>query len=219
MRALGRLREAADLVALQCEWPPRVTVREYALVSSLDLRRWLAAYTGRPWDGIPASMRSARDAATRRRRGQAPAAGTRVPTAGGVYKQYCTSHLLVEPLDNNPHAEQLADYTLDVGWPSYFMPDPSTGRTLMHRRACIVTLCYCPRRFSRSAERTRGLCVEGRAARKGVCCPAVGASCCHVTSIASVYAGRSTCHPSQNNLCGYATCGWVGLVARTAKKG
>ena len=120
LRALGRLREAADLVALQCEWPPRVTVREYALVSSLDLRRWFAAFTGRSWDGIPASMRSARDAATRRRRGQAPAAGTRVPTAGGVYKQYCTSHLLVEPLDNNPHAEQLADYTLDVGWPSYF---------------------------------------------------------------------------------------------------
>ena len=61
LHALGRPREAADLVAFECEWPPGVSVRDFGMVSSLDLRRWLAAYTGRPWDGIPASMRSARD--------------------------------------------------------------------------------------------------------------------------------------------------------------
>ena len=115
LRGYGMPATAQDVVARGCVIPQRVQLNDYVLAVQLDLRRWYAALLGSAWDGSAVTMARARERANRLRRNPSARSSGEATRARGLYR---TSHLLVESLDDHPAAEELADITMCVGWPT-----------------------------------------------------------------------------------------------------
>ena len=93
---------------------------DVAAARRLDVARWYAAQTGRPWDGLEASFAAARDASSRMRR-RRPSFSADVPTPGtpATYP-FRHAHLLVEPAADVAAWSRLVEFTEIIGWPDAF---------------------------------------------------------------------------------------------------
>jgi hypothetical protein len=120
LHAMGMARQAAQMVAIRCPFPPELQGRHVAQAVRLDVALWVRAYTGAVWDGDAAALQAARHSAGFRRR-RAGANPTTFRSDGRTApRQYCYAHLMVESLDDHPAREECDDFADVIGWPDAF---------------------------------------------------------------------------------------------------
>ena len=125
LRYYGAVLQAEMLVAQECAIPiesgQRFEWADLEIATGLDIYRWYAAFSGRPWNGSVAEFQRVRQLAARRARGAEFDAAIPQPRPTGHklgLRAFRTSHLLVEVLDAHPKIDELRDYTHRVGWQS-----------------------------------------------------------------------------------------------------
>ena len=118
LRAYGAHSAAEDLVAREVVIPSWVQADHLHVAEQLDVARWFAAFTGRPWNGSLDVFKAARRRATRvRNASDSPHATPWQHCNEYGVRAFQLCHLLVEPLHDHPCIDELRDFTRLVGWP------------------------------------------------------------------------------------------------------